>query len=276
MRRRGGACLVARLVALFVVLLPGLARADATSAFAQWQYSAGVLLDQYSEGAPAKWSYALGAGTEVVPRYDGAARHDTNFFPLADVRYRDLAFASVSEGIGVNLLRRHDARAGLALNWDFGRAARDARGIDRLPSGPVADLFGEQLVRSVVLRADLRHSPIHGTGLEAEFGAYAPLPFGKSFYLFLGPSLSFVDGPSARRQFAVSTGDAARSGYRAFDTHAGLKAVNFGGNAVWLIDEHWLVEVLGAYARLFGSAAHSPLTGARENFSAGLALVYAF
>jgi outer membrane scaffolding protein for murein synthesis (MipA/OmpV family) len=268
-----------RVAVATLALVGGAAGADATSAFPQWQRSAGVLLDSYSEGAPPEWSFLLGAGAEAPPVYDGSDRRKYQVFPLADVRWRDIAYASVNEGIGVNLARGKDHRAGISLNWDFGRdrGAAGTRGIDRLPSAPVADLYAEQVFfRGLVGRLDVRHLLTRDTGTEVEGGAYAALPFSDSFLVFAGPSVTWADARAMQSRFAVSAADAAASGFPEHSMHAGIKAATVGLNAVWLVDAHWIAEAFGGYSRLFGRAANSPLTHAAASASAGVIIGYAF
>lgn len=257
----------------------GAAGADATSAFPQWQRSAGVLLDTYGEGAPPEWGYFLGAGAEAPPVYDGSDRRKYQYFPLADVRWRDIAYASISEGLGVNLARGKDHRAGISVNWDFGRGGSTVgtRGVDRLPSAPVADLYAEQVFfRGLVGRLDVRHLLTRDTGTEVEGGAYAAIPVGDSLVIFAGPSLTWADARAMQRRFAVSASDAAASGFPEHSMHAGLKAATAGLSAVWLVDAHWIAEAFGGYSRLLGRAASSPLTHAAASASAGILIGYAF
>lgn len=266
-------------LALATVAASGVARADSGSGFAAWQYSAGVLLDQYADGTPARWSAALGAGAEISPRYDGARDARFTAYPLGEIRYRDIAYASLSEGLGWNLLHRENQRAGIALNWESGRRSAhiaDTRGIDTIRPGPVADLYAEQVWLPLVLRADLQHSALRDTGFRAELGAYAALPLGDSFVLFAGPSVLFVDAAAARTRYGVSTADAARSGFAPYHAGAGLEATRLGLNAVWLVDAHWNVEALATWTHLYGAAADSPLTRRRDSAAFGLALGYSF
>lgn len=268
-----------RLAVAALALVAGTAGADATSALPQWQRSAGVLLDSYSEGAPPEWSYFLGGGAEVLPAYDGSDRRKYQVFPLADVRWRDVAYASVNEGIGVNLAHGKDHRAGVSVNWDFGRDRSTAgtRGIDRLRSGPVADLYAEQVFfRGFVGRIDVRHLLVRDTGTEVEGGAYAAIPLGDSIVVFAGPSLTWADARAMQSRFAVSAADAAASGFPEYSIHSGLKAATAGLSAVWLVDEHWIAEAFGGYSRLLGRAANSPLTQSAANASIGTVIGYAF
>lgn len=273
---------VRRAAAAALALLGGglvTARADTASGFAQWQYSAGVLLDQYSDGGPAEWSYALGAGAQSAPRYDGAAGQRLEAYPLGEIRYRDVAYASVSEGIGVNVLHRERQRAGLALNWDFGRRSSrigSTRGVDPIRSGPIADAYFEQVLTPVVVRADLRHSLIRDEGYKAELGAYVPVPLSDAVYVFAGPSVALGDRRAEAVMFGVSADDARRSGFPVYRAKAGFESVRVGANVVWLVDAHWLVEGLVTWTHLLGTAAGSPLTQRVNSAAFGLALGYTF
>jgi len=106
------------------VCAPGVAWSQTPSPLQEWQYSSGIILERLFEPDVPKWRTVLGAGLEFRPLYQGSSAYRGEGGPVINVRYRDLAFFSVGEGLGVNFLRGENYRAGVALGYDLGR--RDA------------------------------------------------------------------------------------------------------------------------------------------------------
>ena len=65
----------------------------------EWQYSAGIVLVQMFEPTLPDWRVEIGLAAEPRPAYEGARNYRTLAGPVVDVRYRDIYFASVGEGI---------------------------------------------------------------------------------------------------------------------------------------------------------------------------------
>src|ERR1700730_11972072 len=96
-----------RLLYLVVILwacAPRAAWSQTPSPLQEWQYSSGIALEKLFEPDLPDWGVVLGAGGEYKPLYDGAKLTRKQAGPLIDVRYKDIAFASVGEGFGVNLI----------------------------------------------------------------------------------------------------------------------------------------------------------------------------
>lgn len=276
---RMSAALVAGLLAT-----AGTARAQTPSPLAEWQYAAGVPLEQLFEPQRPDWQIDIGPGITVQPLYDGARRYHVVAGPSVDVRYRDLFFASTGEGIGVNLLAGPHWRAGVAISYDLGRRAADdaphLSGLGNIGVAPEVKLFGEYVVSKslpIVVRADVRRSIGGANGWIGDIGAYMPLPgSSEKFYWFAGPSLTFADGRYMSSWFGVNAAQSARSGYRTYDAHAGLKSVGFGVSAIWNFRRHWLLSTDAAIEQLTGSAARSPITQHATNGVITVSVDYEF
>jgi len=80
----------------------------------EWQYSRGwVLLSLFDLDVP-ETLILTGVAAERGPLYEGASSYRTRGGPVLEFRYRDVAFASVGEGVGVNVLRGRNYLAGVA------------------------------------------------------------------------------------------------------------------------------------------------------------------
>lgn len=280
---RAGLALAAGLLLGIAATVAG-ARAQTPSPLAEWQYSAGVPLLPLFEPEIPEWQVRLGAAVGVRPLYDGARPYRLVGGPMIDIRYRDLFFASVGEGIGVNLLRGGNWRAGIALTYDFGRHVGSyeshLRGLGNINPAPEAKLFADYVISKefpLVLRADLRRSLGGSDGWIGDIGAYMPLPgSAERFYWFAGPSLTFADARYMSEWFGVGQAQSARSGFRRFDAGTGIRSASLGVSAVWFFREHWYASADGAYQRLLGSAADSPITERKDNGVLFLTLGYLF
>jgi outer membrane scaffolding protein for murein synthesis (MipA/OmpV family) len=269
---------LAGLTALLAVWMPA-ALAQVPSALPEWAYSAGNLMRVTMEPEVPVWDVTLGLSSEYSPRYDGARDYHFSSGPMFDVRYRDLAFFSTGEGLGVNLLRGKTYRAGVTLSYDLGRRAESSSGtigMGNISPAPEFKFFGEYMIFPALLRGDVRRGVGGQNGWAGDLGLYAPVYGSKKFFVFLGPSLSFADATYMRHYFGVSASQAADTVYPQYTASAGLNAISFGSSITWLITDHWLLNVLAGNAWLMGSAEDSPLALRKSQHAVALTLGYGF
>ncbi|HWG80976.1 MAG TPA: MipA/OmpV family protein [Stellaceae bacterium] len=266
---------VAVLLAALMQARPALSQTPAP--LANWQYSVGDLLEPLMGPQPTWRGYA-GAGVAFQPVYEGSQRYHALPAPIVDIRYKDLAFLSVGEGVGVNLLRGSFYRAGVALTYDLGRdqhAATRLKGLGTIGVAPEAKLFADFAVLPFIFDIDLRRA-IGGTdGYIGDIGMHVPIPLASNVFLFAGPSVTFASGRYMQSYFGVSSAQAVNSQFRPFDAYGGVKRAGFGLTAVYQIDQ-WLLVSDGAAQRLLGAAARSPIVESKAEFSIDLNAVYKF
>ena len=270
------------IVALTTLQLAATAHAAQSSApFAEWQFSGGVLLERIDDGGrPAPdWSVQLGAGPSLSPRYEGSQRYTVEPEPLVEVRYRDLAFASLGEGVGVNLLCTRRSRAGLAIAADLGRNDDDdarLRGLGDVAFTPEFKAFAETVLFPVTLRADVRRGLGGHDGWIGDLSAYLPVVANDRLAVLVGPSLTFADGRWMRSYFGVDDTQSARSGFDRYRPRGGLASASFGVTVAWSLTDHWFVETLGAARYAFDEEADSPIVQARDGYLLSMFLGYDF
>ena len=264
--------IISRNLAYLILMLcacpPRIAMSQTPSALQEWQYSSGIVLQKLFEPDLPKWRVVLGAGAEVQPLYDGARPYRTRAGPVINILYRDVAFASVGEGLGVNFVRGDNYRAGVALGYDLGRRVSDdlthLRGLADIGRAPVVKLFGSYVISKeipLVLRADVRQIIGGADGLLGDLEAYVPLPgSSRKFVMFAGSSITFADHRYSQKLFGITTAQALASGYPDYDAHAGANAVGLGFSATGFITKHWLINADLALNHLLGSASNSPIT----------------
>lgn len=260
---------------------PRIAFPQTPSPLQEWQYSEGIVLVQMFEPNLPDWRVEIGLAAEPRPAYEGARNYSTSAGPVVDIRYLDIYFASVGEGIGVNLLHGENYRAGIALGYDLGRREsddlNDLKGLGNIEVAPVVKFFGSYVVSKqfpLDLRADLRRYVGGADGWAGDLEAYLPLPgSSKKFIMFAGPSITFADREHMQTAFGVDESQAMASGYPVFSAHGGLNAVGLGFSATRILSSRWLLNANLAVNRLLGSARDSPITQEPQRPQvAGLAL----
>ena len=248
----------------------------------EWQYSAGIALYKMYEPQTPRWQVDAGLAVEPRPLYEGSERYRALFGPVLDVRYKDLAFLSAGEGLGINFVRGENFRAGVAIGYDMGRLARDdldhLKGLGDVGTSATVKLFGSYVISKafpLVLRGDIRQYTGGADGLAGDIEAYLPLP-GSSEHLvmFVGPSLTFADRAHLQTLFGVNPEQSVASGYRIYSAHTGVESAGFGFSATRIIGTHWLVLANLAGNRLLGSAAESPITQTRMQAVAVVGFAY--
>ena len=162
-----GALIVSRWFAYLAFMLcacvPRMAWSQTPSPLQEWQYPGGTILEKLYEPNLQDWRVVLGAAVAAMPRYDGARSYRVSPGPVVVILYRDIAFASVGEGLGVNLLRGDNYRAGVSIGYDLGRPMSDdyehLHGLGDIQPAPVVKVFGSYVISKkfpLVLRADVR------------------------------------------------------------------------------------------------------------------------
>ena len=225
------------------------------------------------------WRITLGVTGAVMPKYEGADTYQVTPGGVVDIRYRDIAFFSVGEGLGVNLLRGDTYRAGVALSYDLGRNDNDDSricGLGDIDPAPEVKLFGQVFIMPVVLAIDIRRGIGGHDGWIGDLGIYMPLIGTDSFVAFAGPSITLADQDYMDAYFGVSPGQAANSRLPRFQADAGFKNANFGATAICFISDNWLIIADAAVEQMLGDAARSPVTQSRTQFTFDLSIAYTF
>ena len=276
-----------RLVYLALLLAavgPRLACSQTPSPLQEWQYSGGVVLQNLFEPQLPEWRVLLGAAAEVEPVYQGARASRVLGGPVINIRYKDLAFFSLGEGLGVNFLRGRYYRVGVSLGYDLGRRVPDdypnLHGLGDISPAPSVKLFGSYVLSKdfpLVIQADVRQIIGGAAGTLGDLEAYMPLPgSSRKFVMFLGPSITWASHRYLQKVFGVTQTQSLASGDPIFNVHGGTNSVGLGFSATKFINERWLLNMDAAISFLRGSAAESPITEARVQRALALSLDYRF
>jgi len=273
---------IAALACALCILVPRIAQSQTPSPLQEWQYSSGIILEKLFEPNLPEWRVILGAGIEYQPLYDGAQVDRLIGGPVINVRYKDIFFFSVGEGLGMNIVRGENYRMGLSLGYDLGRREEDdlthLRGLGDIVRAPVLKAFGSYVVSKkfpLVLRADVRQFIGGSDGVVGDLSAYMPLPgSSQKLIMFAGPSVSFASRLYQQTTFGVTPNQAEASGYPVYDAHGGSNAMGFGLSASRFITKHWIINTDMAVNRLIGSSSESPFIARKTQSAIALSCEY--
>lgn len=270
------------LILLGLCVLPHPSHAQTPSPLQEWQYSAGIDLMQMFLPQIPTWRVDVGVAADYRPLYEGAATYRVLGGPIFDIRYQNLAFFSVGEGLGVNVIRGANYRAGVSIGYDLGR--RDEQdlthlsGLGDIGRAPVVRMFGDYAISKdfpLVLRVDARKFVGGARGWVGDVDAYLPLPgSSKKFVMFAGPSLKIADRLHMQTEFGVANYQSVDSGYPIYNAHGGLNAAGFGFSGTWFLSTKWLINVDAASNHLLGSATDSPIVQRRTQNVGVLSAIY--
>ncbi len=260
-------CLVLAAV-MVTAIAPRPAMAQTPSPLQEWQYPGGTILDKVFDPNLPDWRIVLGGAVDSEPRYGGAATYRTNLGPVIDIRYRDIAFASVGEGLGWNIWHGDKSRLGIAVGYDLGRPMSDdyhhLHGLGDISAAPMVKAFGSLVISKsfpLVLRADVRRIIGGAGGVLGDLEAFMPLPgSSRTLVMFAGPSVTFANRQYSQKVFGVTPEQSADSGFPVYDAHGGSQAAGIGFSATRFITPHWLVNSDLAWNHLLGSAVQGPIT----------------
>jgi len=239
------------------------------------------MLEKLFEPKVPEWQRIVGVAASVAPLYDGSHAYRLQGGPVINIRYRDIAFLSVGEGIGVNLIHSKHVRAGIAVGYDLGRTtSSDYRlhGLPNIDPAAVPKLFVSWALSRyfpLILRADIRRIIRPGDGYIGDAEAYMPLPgSSRRFVMFAGVSYTFADQRHMQETFGITPEQAQSSGLPIYAAHGGSDAKGAGFSATLFITQHWLMNVDAAVDRLLGSASESPITERRFQRALDVAMAY--
>lgn len=269
------ACALLALLCTFM----GSAHAQTPNPLNEWQYSAGVVLKKRFDPNPPHWDILLGGGGEFLPRFEGSGNYYFEPGPTIDIRYRDLAFFSTGEGLGINLLRGRDYRAGLALVYDLGRQEGTyyrLQGRRDLSPAAAFKVFGEYVFFPVIVRGDVRHNLGGVGGWIGDASMYLPVAGNDRFFVFAGASLTLADQDYMKHAFGVDANESAQTHLPLYTPGGGVKSAGVGTNMTYIFGKHWFLDGVLAATTLLGPASNAPTVEHSWQYAASVSVAYHF
>ncbi len=256
--------------------------AQTPSPMQEWQYAGGIALENLFAPRVPKWDVITGVAASTTPIYSGASQYLVSGGPVINIRYRNRAFISSGEGLGVNAFVGKQYRVSLAVGLDMGRRMgwhySTLHGLGDIPRAPFLKLAGTYIVSKrlpILLRGDIRKIAGGAAGLVGDLNVYTPLPgSSRKFVMFAGPSVTFADREHSQTIYGISPRQSLQSGYPVFAAHGGLEAAGFGFSATRFFTPHLLTNVNLSISELLGSAGRSPLVERKAQASLSVSGAY--
>ncbi len=240
---------------------------------------------QGAELRPAQWQVRLGAGAAFGPIYPGSSTIRAVPLPVLEVAYRpelpflDSVFFNGRDGLGVVAFRQGPISIGGSVGFAPGRdqdlAAR-LHGMGDIDSAARASLF---------LRADFGPFGLSLQGYQAMgeqegatlvLGASMRQPIGRRLMLLGRVEATWADEDNMQQWFGVTTQQASRSRFPAYNAGAGLRSVSANLTGIYNITDSWSLSVSAGVSQLLGDAADSPITERKTQPFGLLGVTYRF
>jgi outer membrane scaffolding protein for murein synthesis (MipA/OmpV family) len=272
---------------LLALLLCGgfshVAMAQTPSPLQEWQYSGGIILARLFQPDLPQYRTIAGLAAELQPAYDGSRAYRVEGGPDVNFYYRDIAFISTGDGIGVNILRSDHFQAGVSMTYDLGRRVSqdyaNLHGMGDISAAPVGKVFASWVISRklpLILRVDARQFIGGAEGAVGDIAVYTPLPGSShTFVMFAGPSVTLATHHYMQVLYGVTPQQSAASGHPVYDIdHDGTSAAGVGFSATKFLGKHWLLNLDGAFNEIRGRPAHSPIVEKTDQHVVVLSINY--
>jgi outer membrane protein len=232
-------------------------------------------------GENRAWSVRLGGGAAFGPDYRGSNDYKLTPVPLVNVEYSDWLFLGFPYGLGVNLVRGDNLKAGVAFGYGGGRDNEgDLSAIDKVDDGAIGNVFVSYELASVTISGSFsRALSGDNQGDAVELGFDYGGRIANHWVYSLGPSLRWHSEDWNDALFSVSSAESVRLGVRPYRAGGSLSEVALGGSLTRLWGKGWSVTLAVGVSELLGDPADSPIVddlGSASQISGALLMGYGF
>lgn len=234
----------------------------------------------------------IGLGVGVTSDYEGS--DDFQIFPVVPLNYenRFVKIRTIGLGLEADISQSDYFDAGPVFRYRFSRDDDvDNRQVARLPevdaslelggflrSGVPLKMIGFNDPAIVFGQVSIMQDVLGGhEGFVAEGRVGVTRPLTEKLTAIVSASTTYASESFMDSYFDVTAAGAAASGLAAFDADAGIKDVGAAAILNYKINDKWSTTVLGAYSRLIGDAADSPVVsvaGSENQFTLGFSINY--
>jgi MipA family protein len=215
--------------------------------------------------------------------------------PNIRLAYEDKFFASVSEGIGYNIVNNDKWSIGPLARYDFGRDedgaspfnvggsdTNDLLGLGDVDGAVELGGFIEYKIRPFSAKIKV----LKGTGghegtvsdLSIKYSGRSNL-FNTAIMYNLGPNIKIADSNYHQSYFGVNSKQSRASGLARYDADAGILSYGLGGMAIIPMNKNISTVVFANYSKLGSESANSSLVqerGSDNQRTFGLFVNYSF
>lgn len=231
------------------------------------------------------WIVTLKATGVVQPKFEGADKYGFFVQPGLSLRRpgQPWKFGAPDDGFGFAVIDTPWLQAGPVGRI---RPERDSSDVKKffgmkdvdygIEPGAFVEVYPFETMR---LRGELRHGFWGHDGVVGNVSADYIQRFGP-MTVSIGPRTEFGDSDFMNAYYGVSAGEAAANGnISSYKAKGGFKSVGVGAAVTYDFTPNWSATGFGAYNRLVGEAADSPVAkdlGTKDAFTAGLGVAYSF
>lgn len=252
-----------------------------------WQFSAGQVLAPYGDAGP-EWLVFVGPSIVYQSKYEGSKGYTLQAGAVLDIRYRGRLYLSSGEGVGYDVFRGKNYRAGMGIAYDIGRRDNHngIRGLGSVSPTPQAKFYGDYVFRPkvmgreipLIVSFDARRAIGEYDGFIANVGAYLPIAGSEAerYFVFLGASGTYWDKRTAQTYLGVTPAQSVRSGLPVFTPDGGPESFGAGVSSGWFLSDHWLVTGDLAVRSILHDFDNSPIVQETWSAHASLSIAYSF
>ena len=231
------------------------------------------------------WIVTLKGTGVVQPKFEGAAEYGLSGYPGLSIRRpgQPWKFGAPDDGFGFAIVDTPWFQLGPVGRFRSERDSSDVRkfrgmrDIDwTIEPGLFVEVYPVDVFR---IRGELRHGVNGHDGFVGNVSADYIQKFG-AFTVSMGPRMELGDSDFMNEYFGVTPGEAVANGrVSAYKAKGGVKSVGAAAAVTYDMSDAWSVTAFGAYNRLVGEAADSPVAktlGTKDSFTAGAGVAYSF
>jgi outer membrane protein len=248
-------------------------------------FSAVAQIIPNAPGQEEGWNFRLDFGLMAAPKYWGDNEYQLNALPGIRLTYGETFFASINEGVGVNVIRRGPFRAGALMRYDFGRD-EDGDSTFRIAGGGTDDLIGLGDVDGTVELGgfiqygfenfDAYIEVLQGLGGHEGLVGRARVDyktvltgFGAPAFFSIGPTIDFASSDYTGAYFDVNAAQSAASGLAMYDAGGGITSYGINAALTMPITQRAAITALAGWEVLAGDVADSSLVRERGSRNQG-------
>lgn len=262
-----------------------------------------VLAQTQDKKDAGPWNVSLGLGVVSAPEYEGGNKRKTSAAPDINLSYKTQDFGTFaagtrSRGLAWTILDKEEYSFGIALGLNGGRddkkegsllrpGSKRLNGLGEIKAGGEFSVFGSatlgvpfnlRVTRGLGDgKVDAKDFSINGhNGTLVEAGAYIPVPLSKELMLSFSPNVVWADEKYTQTFFGVTTAQAARSNFKAFNAKSGVKSVGIDTGLNYQYDKNWSGNVGISINQLQGDASKSPIVEKKLQTTFSTGVVYTF
>lgn len=231
------------------------------------------------------WIVTLKASGGYMPKTEGASDYGFFAYPGLSLRRpgQPWKFGAPDDGFGIALIDSAWFQFGPVGRVRPKRNSSDVshfEGLDdvhwAIEPGAFLEVYPLEFFR---IRGELRRGVWGHHGFVGNVSADYIQRFDRLIVSF-GPRTEIGDGDFMDAYFGISAHEAVENGRVApYRAKGGVKSVGVAGALTYEWTEHWSTTAFGAYNRLVGEAADSPVAktlGTKNAYTAGLGVAYSF